>query len=350
MRSQSQYGSRTVAIWPILLTLTMMLCFLAVACGGGGGDGGGGSAPGINYSGLTTPAVITEENAKTIAGSALDSGSSADGFSGIASLDNAAQVPQNGSKPFLTDLSKAAKEVIEQINFESATETNTRAALENVSDTVYGSCGGNAPFTIRVDTVTGAFTGNMTFVNYCEEGMTVNGNTTFYGTVDLNTEEIASFTFNFDNLTGTSGSESITMDGQVDYRQSGSTIYMTMNMAIQDNNKTDYVCKVEDYQMALTDRFGSSDLDISGRFFEPDYGYVVLDTLSVLSINDTADYPHSGVVTLTGNLGIAGGATKARLTALSETQCQVEADTNGDGSYDYDSGAISWTELDTTQS
>ena len=38
--------------------------------------------------------------------------------------------------------------------------------------------------------------------------------------------------------------------------------------------------------------------------------------------------------------------TGVRLTAIDETECRVEADTNGDGDYDdYDSGPILWTEL-----
>lgn len=136
------------------------------------------------------------------------------------------------------------------------------------------------------------------------------------------------------------------MDGQIEYSQSGSTAYMTMNMAIRDNNKTDYVCKVENFQVALTEGVGSSDLDISGRFYEPDYGYVVMETISVLSINDNDLYPNSGVVTFTGELGTASGPTMARLTAISESQCQVEADTNGDKTYDYDSGPIPWSGLE----
>jgi hypothetical protein len=189
----------------------------------------------------------------------------------------------------------------------------------------------------------------MSFSGYCEEGMTVNGDSTFQGFFSLNTETIDAFTFEFNYITGTCGSVSITMDGQIEYRQSGSTTYMTMNMTIQDNNKTDYVCKVESFQVALTERDGSSDLDLSGRFYEPGYGYVDMDTASVLSINDNDENPNSGVIILTGELGTAGGATKARLTALSETQCQVEADTNGDGTYDYYSGAMLWNDLDASE-
>jgi hypothetical protein len=353
MYPQSQLKARTVTISCYFMTLTAIMCFFTMGCGGGGGDSssdGGGEMPqSVTYSGLTTPALITEDNAETISAGALSSGSRAENFSDIASLDNGAQGTQNAPKPFLYNVSKIAKEAIEQIDFKSAPGENTRTAVNNKSDTISGACGGSAAYSIQVDTDTGAFSGNISFIGYCEEGMIVNGDATLQGLFRLRTETVEVFTFDFNYITGTSGSESITMDGQIEYRQSGSTIYMTMNMAIQDNNRIDYACKVENFQVALTEGDGTTDLDLTGRFYDPDYGYVDVDTTSILMINDDDDYPNSGAVIFTGELGAAGGATKARLTALSETQYQVEADTNGDGAYDFDSGAMLWNDLDATE-
>ena len=56
--------------------------------------------------------------------------------------------------------------------------------------------------------------------------------------------------------------------------------------------------------------------------------------------------PSSGDLIVTGDTGIGGGATRARLTALNNTAFLVEADTDGDGQYDdYSSGAVSWDEI-----
>jgi hypothetical protein len=84
---------------------------------------------------------------------------------------------------------------------------------------------------------------------------------------------------------------------------------------------------------------------ISGRYYDPDYGYVEVYTEGPLRIDDGDDWPSDGVLVVTGDTGIAGGSTMARLTALSSTTYQVEADTNGDGTYDWDSGVLYWADL-----
>lgn len=43
--------------------------------------------------------------------------------------------------------------------------------------------------------------------------------------------------------------------------------------------------------------------------------------------------------------GGGGGSTMARLAAFSSSTCQVEADTNGDGIYDWNSGVMNWSDL-----
>ncbi|MFC1863916.1 hypothetical protein ACFL1Z_08200, partial [Thermodesulfobacteriota bacterium] len=132
--------------------------------------------------------------------------------------------------------------------------------------------------------------------------------------------------------------------GEIDIDISGSSLLLTMDMLIQNNN-INRVYKIENYQMSITERIGHTELYVNGRFYDSDYGYVDLTTTSVLLIYNYDDYPYSGQIVITGENGIDGGPTKARLTALSDTQCQVEADTTGDGLYDYDSGPILWTEL-----
>jgi hypothetical protein len=94
---------------------------------------------------------------------------------------------------------------------------------------------------------------------------------------------------------------------------------------------------MEDY--LITDLSGDSeeDIEISGKFYSPDYGYVTLSTQQTFIILTDDDYPSEGVLIATGV-----GGTQARLTALSSTTYKVEADTNGDGTYEYDSDALSW--------
>ena len=62
--------------------------------------------------------------------------------------------------------------------------------------------------------------------------------------------------------------------------------------------------------------------------------------INSIKINHTDDWPSQGEFLCTGNNG-----TNARLVALPNEQYRVKADTNGNGSYDYDSGDLNWSDL-----
>ena len=78
----------------------------------------------------------------------------------------------------------------------------------------------------------------------------------------------------------------------------------------------------------------------SGRYYDLDEGYVVVSTDSPFRVYDGDDWPSEGVLVVTGD-----GSTKARLTVLTSTTFRVEADTDGDGSYDFDSGDLNWSDF-----
>jgi hypothetical protein len=84
---------------------------------------------------------------------------------------------------------------------------------------------------------------------------------------------------------------------------------------------------------------------LTGRFFDPDHGYVDLTTPDPIKIYWDDKFPSAGILEADGANGTAGGSTKARLTAISDTSCRVDADTNGDDTFDYSSGTMSWSEL-----
>jgi len=121
-----------------------------------------------------------------------------------------------------------------------------------------------------------------------------------------------------------------------------------MDMRVQDG--TGRVCKVENYQLDITDGGGYEQIQVSGRFYDPDYGYVVLQTISPFIVYYNDEYPSSGQLVLTGATVPGSGPASIMLTAIDADNCQVEADIDGDGDYegapsDYDSGVIPWTEL-----
>jgi hypothetical protein len=289
--------------------------------------------------------LITQDNANTLAASALETRTGASGFTQFASLDGTVETVDASYQPFLIGVSTAVKGAMDQIDYSTASNQYQTAASQTYSKKILGTCGGEAHYTREVDTDTGAFSGQWAFNDFCEEGVTFDGSANFSGVFNVNTYELESYTLSFSYLTATSQTESYTMDGLVDIRISGSTVTATMDMTIHDNN-LDRTRKVEGYQLVFTVGYGQIEIEVSGRFYDSDYGYVDLETEESIIINEGDDYPSSGVVVLTGELGTAGGATKARLTALSASLCQVEADTTGDGTYDYQSGEILWSELD----
>jgi hypothetical protein len=342
MITGNRFGGRPVNIWTFLLSWTLLLCPAVIDCGGTGGDSG--AAPGLTYSGATAQALITSENAQAITANAMDDGMGGAGTAGIAGLDEASRAEDGTGRPILLGVAMVMESAVAEMDRQSKAQSNPTSALQSDADTYSGSCGGKYSYNIKYDTVTGVFSGSLVFNGYCEGGVTLNGSTYFSGVLNIGMEQVDSCTMRFNSLTGTASSVSETMGGQVYLAQSGAATMLTMDMMVRDNN-TGRVCKIENYQMDRNDRGTHADITVNGRFYDPDYGYVDLETTTAFLAAYADDYPYAGQLVASGEIGTAGGPTRARLTALSATQCQVEADTDGDGAYDYDSGAVPWTSL-----
>jgi hypothetical protein len=119
------------------------------------------------------------------------------------------------------------------------------------------------------------------------------------------------------------------------------TVYATMNMMVRDDQAGE-VFMVQNYQVQISEGSGGVEVEmaIDGRYYDPHEGYVDIDTTVTFVIMYGDDNPSSGVLTVTG-----ANNSSARLTAISSTQCLVEVDADGDGTYEYSSGNISWNEL-----
>jgi hypothetical protein len=331
----------------ILALATLASLFIAGCGSSGGGDGGGGGTSGLSYSGLTSAAIIEDTNASELAANAYSSGNRGLVFGALggAAFNGPDPQPAGPGRLLMIDIIRIFHHSLEDIDFSAAAAQNSASTLYTAEDTISGACGGHGSYAIQVNDATGVFSGSLTFSSYCEEDISINGKTTFSGTVNLDTEELESFSMRFDSITGTSRSESFTLDGDVDVVVGGVAAVMTMDMLIKDN-ALDKVYRIEDYHLTVSEEWSYTSVQASGRFYDPDYGYVTLSTESPLLIHSNDDYPASGRLVLTGKIGSDGGPTRARLTALSADTCQVEADTDGDGSYnDYDSGVIFWDDL-----
>ena len=313
-----------------------------VATGGGGGDGGGAGGappPGISYTGIKDPAPIDKNNAEGLTVGAYEGGRTG---AAIGQL-GAVQTEQSGSIGYsrILKVSQVLEGSLRQVDLMSRSGETFIDKIYTETGTIDGNCGGSASYTISVDDQTGDFSGSLSFSNYCEDGVTISGAVSFSGKVDLVTEELVRFSLSFSTLSGTSGSDSFTLNGSITTDLTVYPYVMTMSMLLRDNS-TDKVYWVKDYTMIVTEGAGYMDVELSGTYYDPDYGYIAFITTVPFRISYGDESPSAGTLIVTGETGSAGGSTMARLTVLSSTTYQVEADTNGDGTYDWDSGILYW--------
>lgn len=323
------------------LVLAILLAVSLPACGGGGG-GGDGSTAGISYTGLTTQATIDENNAEDLVTGAYQGGQVGAAIGSLGAIQAGESGPVGYSR--MLKVSQVLEGSLRQVDLMSISAGTFVGAIDTESDTIYGDCGGSASITISGDDQTGDFSGSINFNNYCEDGVTISGDMDISGQLDVNTEELIEFDFSFDNVTCTMDNDSMTLNGNISFDNIVSPPTITMTMLLQDNN-TEKVYKVKDYTMTLTEEASYEDVEVSGTYFDPDYGYVSISTTTPLRIYYYDDYPSGGVIVVTGETGIAGGSTMARLTVLTSTTYQIEADTNGDGTYDWNSGDLNWSDI-----
>jgi len=316
----------------------MLISFALVLPTCGGGDGGGGVGGGgvVTYTGITTQATIDSANAKDLSTGAYKGG--ALGSTGSLGAVQRAVV----NRPYYLDLALIMEEAIVQIDVHAPPGIIQAGTIIRESGTISGNCGGNAQYAIEMDDVTGNFSGTLSFNGYCSQGVTLTGGASFSGQYDLQNDRFLQFTLSYESITVTSGSDSITARMNISFNYQTSPATATMSIFLRDNRdgKVYWV----DYSMnfwAVSNYY--VDFEVSGKYYHPDYGYVVISTPTNFRVYYGNQWPSQGVLILDGRTGIAGGSTKARLTVVSSATYRVEADTNGDGVYDWNSGILSWS-------
>ena len=312
------------AIFPLTLS----------ACGGSGGDGG---SAGISYTGETAQASLTINNGEEISTTAYQNGGSGQGLGTVlSSVNNPAPTAQK-FRPATSSVAKSLVGAINKIELSPNTAIGNRA-IETVSDSIDGDCGGSANFTISANDVTGDFNGNFNFVNYCNLGDYMNGGMNFAGNINVNTLDFTSMTMTITSLTVTTGNDSFTMSGNMSLDPSDNPIAVTMNMKLKDNS-TEQVFWSENFSLSIWDAISYEELTMQGRFYHPDHGHVDITTPTAFRYTGSNIYPYPGVMVATG----ANNSTTT-LTSLSTTSYQLDIDENGDGNPEQTTTG-NWSEL-----
>jgi len=92
--------------------------------------------------------------------------------------------------------------------------------------------------------------------------------------------------------------------------------------------------------MNITEFAGYIEIEIFGRFYHPDHGFVNLTTTEPFIVHNEDDWPTSGLLVIQGDKN-----TKAELSARDQLTCFLAVDTDGDGAIDWESGILNWKEM-----
>ena len=294
----------------VFLFLAGLVTLIIAACGGGGGGvgGGGETPPGTNYTGVTTQAIITEENAEALLlgayrlGQAYEAGTPAMGLS----LEPTTVLGPSRSQATADSLTA----FMARIELRSDHYSVARQVVTD-SQTIDGNCGGSAFVTVSLYEETGDFNGSATFNDYCEDGMTMSGGSTINGRVQESGGIISYESYNMTftpKLSFKSGSDAFTMAGDISFSfPNPTTAIVTMNVSMRDDD-TAQIYEVVDLVHNFTDQGSSLALTTTGRYYDPFHGYVDLDTPVLLQFFNDEDWPSAGTLRAEG-----GNNTWARM-------------------------------------
>lgn len=344
----------------VSIILMLFFSFFLVSCGSSGdgtagGTGGTQPAPtepgGLPFTGITTAATITDTNAPIFAANILkgQTGGALPVSLGAVTVET----ESNQGAPFGYWLSKVLRDLISESEL-SGENDGVFVGAEIRTSTVPGSCGGTADVTIEVPELSDVdYTGTITFSSFCERGIILNGSGDISGQIDEpEVYDIRTIGFLSPDLNAMIDGVSYTIDGEffIDYNTNRAEFpeyALYYNYRFQEDSIGDvYWCKNFNLDGTQESLYVINEFNIvSGRFYDPNYGYVDVTTPTPFIYQTGDDYPESGELLMEGADGVAC-PTAALLTALSSTECQVEADTDGDCAFDdYDSGVINWTDL-----
>jgi len=308
----------------MLSAAALVLAGLLSACGGGGGS------TGLSYTGVTTAAVISGGNADTLAlesfSTGMDVGSSQNIASSVATVNTTAHTPDAGFViSRLITASRTAAQAL--VTTSTGSSRATLVSIQQAMTPVDGSCGGSASGSLTIDNATSDIHATIAFNSYCESGVTLSGGMNFTLILDTTSSDYGLMTMNFNNVHVSDTVESVALSGSLRFDSMTLDPTVTINMLLQ--NTVGKVYMMKDFVMTMasgTDGTGDfTDIGMSGRLYDPDYGYVELSTTLPMRVYTGDNWPSSGIYILAGD----SNAT-VTLTA-SPSGYQLDLDLNGDG-------------------
>ena len=282
---------------------------------------------------VATQASITPANAEALTGVAVTGNLTNSGpeISALSQSSAHTQIETFRPLSFTLALGDSLRDIDLNPSLFQLSQTN----MINESGTVEGPCGGLFSYSLNLNILSEEFSGSLSFEDYCDSGTRFYGETDVVGAFEVSTGDFLSATFSFNNLIqGT-----FTLDGEMSIDLSDSPVIAVFTAHAKDND-TERVYWLRDYSMNITEWAGDVEIEVSGTFHHPDHGFVNLATTDPLVVHEEDDWPASGQIVIQGD-----NHTRAQLTALDPLHWRVEADTEGDGIFEWESGVLNWTDL-----
>ncbi len=287
---------------------------------GCGGGGGGSTAPAdVSYSGVTTQAAVSSSNAKALSAEAYSGNQLASELSGIGKM----AVASDGQLSLVQETAAALETSIAAAVTAPKSSAKAVAAAVTVQNAIPGYSG-TGSYSITVDPITGTFSGSFSFSQYKDTSTSaaMTGSLEFSGSFNSSSGTFSGMNMIFHNLSAIKGTASYTMSGSVTSSTSGTTKNVAITIMLADNvSGRNYW--LSGYTLSLT----GSALSVSGKYYHPVHGFVIISTITPLTVSTIDGTPTAGQLLFSGSNG-----TKARLTFAGSLQT-VEADTTGSGSY-----------------
>jgi len=327
----------------------LLAAFLLFGCGGGGG---GDSAS--LYTGITTPAIVTDNNAEEIALQAYQAGdvsASTVSILGVSESGNSAV-----GTPKVLALVRLLKESADGMPVLSGTTvplvSSTPAVpmtVVTIDNTIDDGLGGSMTVHLSIDDQTGNFSGTFRFNGmHSDNGELISGLAHVSGSFDMTGGSFTRIRFSFNPITMDDGLQSASIYGTVDLQSDGFSASATMNIFLQDGNTLETVW-ISGYTMTLIDGPDNDfdgepdyvDATVSGKIYLPNFGYVVVSTPTPFRHYAGYMLPSDGVLLVAGN---GGGSAKLVVNSVipESSGYHVEADLDGDSVFEWIGIDRSW--------
>lgn len=301
----------------------ILFSLLIASCGGGGGSSDSQESA---YKGISTQAKITQSNAEGLGLDAYTGGS----LGAFAGTFRQASSKSNVQKHDLQNVIKVLKRPVRMLALHPLSASSRSITNKTNTHVTPGLCGGTNQFDYDVNDATGEFNGIFKYTDFCDNGITLNGQVEVVGHYNTATGAVTEVDLSFNSLSQTAGGDSFSLNGNVAwiFTAGGANESMSMELVIIDvsDNKTYWF---NNYLIITSYSAGYITQEISGRYYNHDYGYIDITTQTPLTIYTGDAWPSSGVLLL------AGQSNSQAMLSFSSSSLEISADSDGDNVWEW---------------